>query len=214
MTDAKICGITDPGGLAAALSHGAAFVGFVFFPPSPRSLGLDAAAALARRVPAGKAIRTALLVDPESDLVGAVAARVGVDLIQLHGAEPPERCAEIRALSGLPVMKAVRVAEARDFDGVRAYEAVCDRLLFDAKPKPGEGHGLPGGNAVAFDWTLMEGRRFAKPWMLAGGLTPDNVKTAIRLTGAPAVDTSSGVEDAPGVKNPEKIRRFLEACNG
>lgn len=212
MTDAKICGITEAGALSAALAHGAAYVGFVFYPPSPRSLDLDAAAALCARAPAGRAIRTALMVDPDTSFLEAVRARVEIDLIQLHGAEPPERCAEIRALTGLPVMKAIRVADASDFDAVKGYEAVCDRLLFDAKPKPGEGRGLPGGNAVAFDWTLMDGRAFARPWMLAGGLTPDNVKTAIRLTGAPAVDASSGVEDAPGVKDPAKIRRFLEAC--
>lgn len=214
MAEAKICGITDAPALHAALDHGAAMLGFVFFPRSPRNLDFAAARALAERVPPGRARKVALVVDAEDGLLDRLLAEVPIDLIQLHGAESPERCAAIRARTGKAVMKAIAIAEESDFAPVKQYEQVCDRLLFDAKPKPGEGKGLPGGNAVAFDWMLLKGRRFALPWMLAGGLTPDNVATAIRLTGAPAVDTSSGVEDAPGQKSPDKIRRFLEAARG
>jgi len=214
MAEAKICGITDAAALQAALDHGAAMLGFVFFPRSPRNLDFAAARALAERVPPGRARKVALVVDAEDGLLDRLLAEVPIDLIQLHGRETPERCAAIRARTGKPVMKAIAIAEEADFAPVKQYEQVCDRLLFDAKPKPGEGKGLPGGNAVAFDWMLLKGRSFALPWMLAGGLTPDNVATAIRLTGAPAVDTSSGVEDAPGRKSPDKIRRFLEAARG
>lgn len=214
MAEAKICGITDANALRAALDYGAAMVGFVFFPPSPRNVDFAAAKALAERVPPGRAAKVALVVNAEDALLDRILAEVPIDLIQLHGKESPERCAAIRARTGKPVMKAIAIAEESDFAPVKQYEQVCDRLLFDAKPKPGEGKGLPGGNAVAFDWMLLKGRSFALPWMLAGGLTPDNVATAIRLTGAPMVDTSSGVEDAPGHKSPEKIRRFLEAVRG
>lgn len=214
MVDAKICGITDAQALAAALTHGASHLGFVFFPPSPRNLGFDQARDLAERVPKGRAVRVALLVDAEDGMIDRLLAEVPIDMLQLHGKEAPERCAEIRARTRLPVMKAIGIAEADDLARARPYEQTCDRLLFDAKPKPGEGRGLPGGNAVAFDWTILRGARFAVPWMLAGGLTPDNVANAIRLTRAPGVDTSSGVEDAPGRKSVERIRRFLEACRG
>lgn len=214
MAEAKICGITDADALRAALEYGAAMVGLVFFPPSPRHVDFDRARALAARVPPGRVQKVALVVDPEDGLLDRILSEVPLDLIQLHGKESPERCAEIRARTGKPVMKAIPIATEEDFAPVRQYEQVCDRLLFDAKPKPGEGKGLPGGNAIAFDWMLLKGRSFTLPWMLAGGLTPDNVATAIRLTGAAMVDTSSGVEDAPGKKSPEKIRRFLEAVRG
>ena len=214
MVQAKICGITDPQALSAALTHGATHVGFVFFPPSPRHLDLAQARDLAARVPVGRAVRVALVVDADDDMLDGLLAEAPIDMLQLHGKETPERCAAIRARTRLPVMKAIGVAEADDLARARPYEQVCDQLLFDAKPKPGEGRGLPGGNAVAFDWTILRGARFAVPWMLAGGLTPDNVATAIRLTSAPGVDTSSGVEDAPGRKSAERIRRFLEACRG
>lgn len=204
---AKICGITTPDALDAAVRAGAAHVGFVFFPPSPRSIEIQDAAALTARLPMD-VNAVGLFVDPDDGLIDRVLEAVPLDIIQLHGKESPERAGEIRARTGRSVMKAVHIREAADLEQVPAYEAVCDWILFDAKP-PKDAK-LPGGNAVAFDWTLLENQRWRRPWMLAGGLTPDNVVSAIKLTGAPCVDTSSGVEDEPGRKSPHLIQRFLE----
>ncbi|WP_259781759.1 phosphoribosylanthranilate isomerase [Aestuariispira ectoiniformans] len=206
-TAAKICGITTPDALDAAVKAGAAHVGFVFFPPSPRSITTEEAAILAARLPVD-VNAVGLFVDPDDGLIDRVLEAVPLDIIQLHGKESPERVAAIKARTGRAVMKAVHIREAEDLEQVPAYEEVSDWILFDAKP-PKDAK-LPGGNAVAFDWTLLENQRWRRPWMLAGGLTPDNVVTAIRLTGAPCVDTSSGVEDAPGQKSPHKIQLFLE----
>lgn len=205
----KICGLTGEDGLAAAITAGAAYVGFVFFPPSPRNIAPDRAAALAVTVPPGIA-KVGLFVDPDDATLAAVLARVPLDMIQLHGAEAPDRVGEIRRMTGLPVMKAVGIAEPGDLARLSEHEAVADQILVDARPPRGATR--PGGNAVAFDWRLIAGRRWARPWMLAGGLTPDNVAEAVRLTGARQVDVSSGVESAPGIKDKERIRAFVAAA--
>ncbi len=206
MVSVKICGLTEAGGVAAAVEAGARYLGFVFFPKSPRDISPDRAAALAGQVPVGIA-KTGLFVDPDDAQLDRVLQQVPLDLIQLHGAESPARVAEVRALTGLPVMKAVGVAEPSDLDLLWDYGLVADMLLIDAKPP--KGAVLPGGNGLAFDWRLLAGRQILKPWLLAGGLTPENVHEAIRLTRAPGVDVSSGVESAPGVKDPDRIRRFV-----
>jgi phosphoribosylanthranilate isomerase len=207
----KICGLTEPAGLAAAIAAGAAYVGFVFFPKSPRNLSIDAARALALGVPPGVA-KVALTVDATDDALDAILRAVPIDMLQLHGHESPARVAEVRARHGLPVMKAVGVAGAADLAQIDAYAAVADQILVDAKPpKDAE---LPGGNGLSFDWRLIAGRRWPVPWMLAGGLTADNVAEAIRLTGARQVDVSSGVEGAPGVKDPAKVAAFCRAAQG
>ena len=207
----KICGLRDPAHLAVAAEAGAAYAGFVFFPKSPRHLSLPEARALALEAPVGLA-KVALVVNASDAELDAILAEVPIDMLQLHGAETPARVAEIRARFGLPVMKAVGVAEAADLDALPAYEEVADQILVDAKaPK---GADLPGGNGLAFDWRLIAGREWARPWMLAGGLTPENVAEAVRLTGAWQVDVSSGVESAPGQKDPALIRAFIAAAQG
>lgn len=205
----KICGITDPESLRIAIEAGATFTGFVFFPKSPRNLTIARAAELIRDVPPGVA-RVGLFVNPDDSQLTSTLADVPLDMIQLHGSEPPARVTEVKALTGLPVIKAVGVAGPADLDLLWDYGLVADMLLVDAKPAPGAA--LPGGNGLAFDWRLLVGRRWLKPWLLAGGLTPGNVAEAIRLTGAPAVDVSSGVESAPGVKDSVLIRAFLSAA--
>ncbi|MEF9605939.1 phosphoribosylanthranilate isomerase, partial [Paracoccus sp. PXZ] len=182
------------------------YVGFVFFPKSPRHVTPEAAAELAAQVPSGVA-KVGLFVDPDDAALDAVLSRVPVDLIQLHGAETPARVAEVKARTGLPVMKAVGVADPQDLHVLWDYGLVADMLLIDAKPP--KDAVLPGGNGLAFDWRLLAGRQILKPWLLAGGLTPENVHEAIRLTRPPGVDVSSGVESAPGMKDPERIRRFI-----
>ena len=202
----KICGLTTPEGVATAVGAGARYLGFVFFAKSPRHVTPEQAAALAAEVPLGIA-KVGLFVNPDDALLQTVLAQVPLDMIQLHGSESPARVTEVRALTGLPVMKAVGVAEPRDLDALWDYGLVADMLLIDAKPpKDAE---LPGGNGLAFDWRLLAGRQILKPWLLAGGLTPENVSQALRLTRAPGVDVSSGVESAPGVKDPDRIRDFI-----
>ena len=206
--DVKICGIRSPDALEAAVTGGARYVGLVFYPPSPRAVGPAEAAALARHVPTG--MRTVgLFVEPDDELLDTVLGQVPLDMIQLHGSETPGRIAEIKRAISAPVMKAIRVASAADLDPVPDYEAVADILLFDAKP-PANVTALPGGNGVPFDWTILAGRNWARPWMLSGGLTADNLAESVRTTGATAVDVSSGVEDRPGHKDPALIRAFLE----
>jgi len=205
----KVCGLTRAGDVAAAAQAGARYAGFVFFARSPRNLSLDAARALALTVPPGMA-KVALVVDPDDAALDAILAAVPIDMIQLHGAEPLERVAAIRARHGLAVMKAVGVAGADDLPRLARYEAVADQILVDAKPQPGAA--LPGGNGLAFDWQLIAGRDWARPWMLAGGLTPDNAAQARQLTGARQLDVSSGVECAPGVKDAARISAFTAAA--
>jgi phosphoribosylanthranilate isomerase len=205
----KICGLTDPSSVAAAVSAGAAYVGFVFFPKSPRHLEVEVAKALALGVPPGVA-KVALTVDADDAMLDALTATVPLDMLQLHGRESPERVAAVRARHGLPVMKAVGVAGEDDLVKIDAYGRVADQLLIDAKPSADTD--LPGGNGLAFDWRLIAGRRWPVPWMLAGGLTAETVGAAIRLTGARQVDVSSGVESAPGVKDAGRIAAFCDAA--
>ena len=207
----KICGLTAACDVAAAVEAGAAYVGFVFFEKSPRHLELEAARALARDVPAG-VIRVALTVDAGDAALDALCATVPLDMLQLHGAESPARVTAIRARYGLPVMKALGVAEAADLAAIDSYAEAADQLLIDAKPPPGAAR--PGGNATAFDWTLVADRDWPLPWLLAGGLEPGNVAEAVRRSGARQLDVSSGVETAPGRKDPRRIRAFIEAARG
>lgn len=207
----KVCGLTRPADVAAAVEAGAAYLGFVFFPPSPRHLDLGAARDLAVDVPPGT-VKVALTVDADDALLDALLGRVPVDMLQLHGQETPERVRAVKARTGLPVMKAVGLAGPADLATLDLYQGVADQILVDARPPAGADR--PGGNAVAFDWTLLQGRRRAGPWMLAGGLTPDNVAEAVRITGAAQVDVSSGVEAAPGQKDPGLIRAFMAAAQG
>ena len=209
-TRVKICGLREAAHVDAAVAAGAAYVGFNFFPPSPRFVTPDQAAALAVSVPPGVA-KVALVVDMDDAGLDALVAAVPIDMIQLHGKETPARVAGVRARHGLPVMKVVGVAGADDLAAIAAHEGVADQILVDAKaPK---GAVLPGGNGVAFDWQLIAGRRWARPWMLAGGLTPGNVAEAVRLTGARQVDVASGVESSPGVKDEALIRAFVAAVS-
>lgn len=205
----KICGINRPDALAAAVAGGARYVGLVFYERSPRHVAPELAAELARQVPTGVRV-VGLFVDPDELMLERVLGSVPLDLIQLHGEETPERVAAVRAAYGIEVMKAVKVAEAADLDRAAAYEGACDRLLFDAKAPKGVA-ALPGGNGLSFDWTLLAGRTWARPWMLSGGLNAGNLADAVRATGATAVDVSSGVEDRPGHKDPALVAGFL-AC--
>ena len=205
----KICGLTETADVPAAILAGARYVGFVFFAKSPRNLSLDAAAFMARSVPEG-ICKVALTVDADDAFLDALTAAVPLDMLQLHGRESPERVTEVKARYGLPVMKAVGVADADDLPALDAYGRVADQLLVDAKPP--RGAELPGGNGLAFDWRLIAGRRWSTPWMLAGGLDPDNVAEAIAMTGARQVDVSSGVESAPGVKDADRIAAFCTAA--
>ncbi|TDL81797.1 phosphoribosylanthranilate isomerase [Palleronia sediminis] len=206
----KFCGLTDPADVPAAILAGAGYLGFVFYAPSPRHLDLATAAALSQAVPPGIA-RVALTVNADDATLDALTDAVGLDMLQLHGRETPERVAALRDRCGLPVMKAVGVATRDDLAALDAFEAVADQILVDAKPP--KGADLPGGNGIAFDWRLIAGRSWRKPWMLAGGLTPGNVAEALRLTGARQVDVSSGIETAPGVKSGDLMRAFADAAN-
>lgn len=206
----KICGLSDAAHVAVAAEAGAAYVGFVFFEKSPRNLSLEQARALALLTPVGIA-KVALTVNASDDFLNVLTSDVPIDMLQLHGSESPERVAEVKSRYGLPVMKAVGVAESADLDAIDRYSEVADQLLIDAKPP--KNADLPGGNGLAFDWRLLQDRKYwTKPWMLAGGLTPENVADAIRLTGARQVDVSSGVERAPGVKDARLISAFVAAA--
>lgn len=208
-TRVKICGLRDAASVATAVEAGARYLGFVFFAKSPRNIAVAQARDLAVEVPMGVA-KVALVVNATDAELAEIVEAVPLDMLQLHGAETPARVAEIRARFGLPVMKAIGVAEAADLAQIPSYEAVADQTLLDAKaPK---GAVLPGGNGLAFDWRLVKGHKFTKPWMLAGGLTPENVAEAVRLTGALQVDVSSGVESSAGVKDASLIRAFLRAA--
>lgn len=207
LTEVKICGLSDEEGVDAALESGADFVGFVFYPPSPRNVALGHAAGLAVRA-RGKASVTALTVDAEDALLVEIAGVLRPDFLQLHGEETPERVAAIQRLTGIRVIKALGVASRADLAAVERH-AAADRFLLDAKPPRSATR--PGGNASPFDWSLLRGFSPPRPWILAGGLTADNVVEALRATGAPGVDVSSGVEIAPGRKDPDLVRAFLAA---
>lgn len=207
--EVKICGVKTAEALDTAVTAGARLVGFVFFPPSSRALRPAAAAALAQRVPPG-VLRVGLVVDADDATLDAILSEVPLDLLQLHGHESLERVAAVRARFGLPLIKAVAVEHANDLAAAEAYAAVADRLLFDARPP--KGAILPGGNARSFDWRLLAGRSWPRPWLLAGGLNTGNLAEAVRLSGAVAVDVSSGVEDAPGHKSATLIRSFMRVA--
>ena len=205
----KICGLKTPEALDVALAAGADMVGFVFFPPSPRHLGFEAARTLGERVK-GRAQKVALSVDATDADLGKFIEALKPDLLQLHGKETPERVAIVRSRFGIPVMKALPVETRDDLSPVRLYAKVADWLLFDARA-PREAT-RPGGLGKAFDWRLLENLDLTVPFMLSGGLDAGNVAEALRITRAPGVDVSSGVESAPGVKDPEKIRAFVRAA--
>ncbi|CCG41478.1 N-(5'-phosphoribosyl)anthranilate isomerase [Magnetospirillum molischianum DSM 120] len=209
--EVKICGITDEEAMEAAIEAGVDHVGLVFYPKSPRAVTPEQATELLSYLERPVS-RVGLLVDPDDALLDAVVGGVRLDLLQLHGNESPERVEAIRLEYGVPVMKMIPLAGPDDLAAAEAYIGVADRLLFDARPP--KTATLPGGNAVSFDWTLLTGRRWPLPWFLAGGLTPANVAEAIRVSGAKAVDVSSGVETAPGRKSPELIRAFIAAARG
>jgi phosphoribosylanthranilate isomerase len=205
----KICGLAAPEALDAALDAGADLVGFVFFPPSPRHLTFAAARTMGARV-RGRAGKVALTVDADDALLEGIVEALQPDVLQLHGREPPARVASLKKRFGVPVMKAIAVAAAEDLASVEAYAEVADRLLFDARA-PREAT-RPGGLGNAFDWRLLQDIRTRVPFMLSGGLDAANVAEALRITHAPGVDVSSGVERAPGDKDPEKIRAFVRAA--
>ncbi len=206
----KICGLRTEADVLSVARAGAAYAGFVFFARSPRHLTLDQARSAALAAPPGLA-KVALTVDAEDAALDAIVEGVPLDMLQLHGHETPDRVAQVRARYGLPVMKAVGVADEGDLAAIVDYLAVADQVLIDAKPP--RDAALPGGNGLAFDWRLLAGRRWPKPWMLAGGLTAANVAEALRLTGARQVDVSSGVESAPGVKDAALIAAFVAALD-
>ena len=205
----KICGLRTVADVAAVAAAGAAYAGFVFFPKSPRHLTFAQARELALAAPVGLA-KVALTVDATDAALDEMIEAVPLDMLQLHGHETPDRVAEIRARYGLPVMKAVGVADEGDLAAIFDYSTVADQLLIDAKPP--KHADLPGGNGLSFDWRLVAQRRWLRPWMLAGGLPPENVAEAVRLTNARQVDVSSGVESAPGVKDAARIAAFVAAA--
>ncbi|MCL4162472.1 UNVERIFIED_CONTAM: hypothetical protein GTU68_047011 [Idotea baltica] len=205
----KICGVRTENHVRAAADAGARYVGFVFFPKSPRYLEISDAAALAASVPVG-VCKVALTVNADDAMLDSLTQAVPLDMLQLHGSESPERVLEVKARYGLPVMKAVGVADHSDLAQLDLYSGVADQVLVDTKqPK---GSDLPGGNGLTFDWGLLSRRVWRCPWMLAGGLTRQNVGEAIRRTGARQIDLSSGVESSPGVKDPALIRAFIQAA--
>ncbi|MCA1774165.1 MAG: phosphoribosylanthranilate isomerase [Loktanella sp.] len=205
----KICGVTTAEDIMACAKAGARYIGFNFFPKSPRYMPPAQAAAVAADVPMGMA-KVGLVVNATDAELDHLTQIVPIDMLQLHGAETPERVMQIKARYGLPIMKVVGIAGADDLAKIDLYSGVADQILIDAKaPKDAI---LPGGNGLSFDWRLLDGRRWPLPWMLAGGLTPTNVGEAIRRTGATQVDVASGVEAAPGVKTAELIKAFCDAA--
>ncbi len=206
----KICGLNDLASTDAAVANGASYVGLNFYSPSPRAVTPEQARELSRHIPA-EVKKVGLFVDPDDALLQSVLAQVPLDLIQPHGSESPARVGAIKTLTGLPVLKAIKVADASDLDGADAYDGVADMLLFDAKAPKDLAHALPGGNGLVFDWTLLTHRHWQQPWMLSGGLDASNVAQAVGIAGARAVDVSSGVERAPGAKDPAAIKAFLDA---
>ena len=207
MTAVKICGLSTPETLQAAIEAGVRYVGFVFVEKSPRHVSFDTAWNLARAVPTG--VRSVgLFVDPDDETLERILTGVQLDMVQLHGNETPGRVAEIKSKYAMPVMKAIRVADESDLENVEGFEAAADWLLFDAKID-----GLQGGTGHSFDWNLLKDRTFSKPWMLGGGLNADNVGEALSILAPDAVDVSSGVESAPGIKDPQKIVSFINAVS-
>jgi phosphoribosylanthranilate isomerase len=208
----KICGLSTAAAVRAAVAGGAEYLGFVFYPPSPRAISAAEAARLCAVTPPGVA-RVGLFVDADDATIEAVLSAASIDILQFHGGESPGRVAEARARFGRPVMKAVPVGGPADLPIAVRYQDVADLLLFDAKP-PSRPDALPGGNGVPFEWELLAGRGWRRPWFLSGGLIAETLPQAVRSSGARAVDVSSGVERRPGVKDPDKIRAFLAAARG
>lgn len=207
---AKICGLSTPDGVEAAVAGGAAFLGFVFFEKSPRNVSVEQAARLAEPVRGRSPTRiVAVTVDATDDELDRICRGLNPDLIQLHGREPPERAHEVQARTGAAVIKAIPVSGSGDIEAARSYESAVSHLLFDARPPPGAA--LPGGVGARFDWTLLKGLHFSRPWFLAGGLDPWNVSEAAALSGARLADVSSGVERGPGLKDPALITAFMNA---
>ena len=205
----KICGVTSQQLMRDVGNAGAQYAGLVFFEKSPRNLSLDKARSIALEAPTGLA-KVALVVNPSDRFLDSLTTTVPLDMIQLHGSETPQRVSEIKQKTGLPVMKAIGVAEQDDLKKLDVYATVADQLMVDAKPA--KDAILPGGNGYAFDWSLLQGRRWTGPWMLAGGLNPENVAQAIAITGAQQIDVSSGVEIRPGEKDKQKINAFVRAA--
>lgn len=204
---AKICGISTADTLGTAIRHGASHVGFVFFPQSPRHIGFEQAAALATLAP-GHVAKVGVFVDPDDAMIEEAIGTGGVDTLQLHGKEPPERLAAIRArYPKIALWKALAIRTRADLDAARHYRSVADLILYDAKTPEGT---LPGGMGLRFDWTLLDGFQHPQRWALSGGIDVDNVERATAITGARLVDTSSGVESAPGIKDVDKITSFLQ----
>jgi len=204
----KICGLTSEDAVQATVAGGAQFAGFVFYPPSPRSLGIARAADLVSVVAPG-ITRVGVFVDPDDALLDSVLAKVPLDMLQFHGSETPERLASVKRRFGRKVMKAIKVASELDLQGAKNFLGTADWLMFDAKAPKEMTNALPGGNALAFDWELLRPKNWPRPWMLSGGLTPDNLAQAVTISRAQFVDVSSGVERKPGEKDPAKIRAFL-----
>jgi phosphoribosylanthranilate isomerase len=205
----KICGLKSAEAVDAALDSGADMIGFVFFPPSPRNVAFDTARALSERV-RGRALKVALSVDATDALLRQIIESLAPDLLQLHGRESPDRVSAVRRRFGLPVMKALPIAEEADLAAIGTYEQQADRLIFDARA-PREAS-RPGGLGRRFDWRLLRNIATAAPFMLSGGLDVDNVAEALRITQAPGVDVSSGIERALGEKDPDRIRAFVAAA--
>ena len=207
MTDVKICGIKDPENLAASIEAGARFIGLNFYAPSPRSISFDTAWNLARAIPTG--VRAVgLFVNPSDEELERILTGVQLDMVQLHGDESPGRINEVKSRYAMPVMKAMRIRDESDLENIEGFEAAADWLLFDARP---EGAKMPGGTGHKFDWSILEGRTFKKPWMLSGGLNKDNVKEALNVLKPDALDVASGVENEPGHKDASKIKEFISA---
>jgi phosphoribosylanthranilate isomerase len=206
---AKICGVSTPEAVRAAVDGDAAYLGFMFFPKSPRNIAPEAAARLTPPARARGVKIVAVVVDPSDNEIDSILAGLDPDLIQLHGKETPARVREVAQRSGRGIVKVVPVSEPSDFAAVAAYEPLVEHLMFETKPPKDADR--PGGLGVAFDWTLLQGRRFQRPWFLAGGLDPWNVSGAIGAAKAPLVDVSSGVERGPGLKDPALITAFLDA---
>jgi phosphoribosylanthranilate isomerase len=204
----KICGLNDPAATTAAVEGGARYLGFVFYPPSPRALSPERAADLAALAPGDRTL-VGVFVDPDDALLERVLARVPLHALQLHGRETPERVRAIQARSGRIVIKALPVAEPADLAAVPGHAEVADMILFDARA-PKEPGRLPGGNGLSFDWRLLQDLRLERPWLLSGGLSFENLEAAVTLCRPPAVDVSSGVERRPGQKDPDKVRQFLD----
>ena len=207
---AKLCGLTTQDDIDAAATAGAAYMGLVFFEKSPRNVAIETARSLALHAPVGLA-KVALVVNADDAALDCITASVPLDMLQLHGVESPERVAAVKARYGLPVMKALGIASGDDVARAQLYASVADQLLLDAKPA--EGDALPGGNGLSFDWRLLEGESWSVPWMLAGGLTPDNVAEAVHCCAARQVDVSSGIETAPGQKSAELMAKFVSEAN-